>query len=393
MANRESARVTNMLEYIPNKAALSQEAWNASPALMIYKLHKDLQLAAKMYPVVDPKTSVKYMANWALEASFETRSTMSTYPGGQGAVNVGVRKNVNDLLHTYLIKLLTPYWASIDKALNLQEYDDDASPRHVRDVHGDIVERMPLVALLIEMLKQKTFKGPVVHNKSFERHIKGFKGPKDASDSALTTIIAWLENTNTLWSMLEAYPGCLATEGKRWSELLNQIKKWSTTDRNAFPVDIFINDMREMAKSSGVQSLSTLIASFSAWIETEILERQSSSPEKVVSVNATATGGCANHGPHAKHTTAECRGLGKRPADQQDQRGNAKSGKYMNKQQLNRGPTFTSVRFNQDKTPPGQSSSRPKNQAASADIADRPNQATVDTMVPNARVIRSRTCS
>ncbi len=98
MANRESARVTNMLEYIPNKAALSQEAWNASPALMIYKLHKDLQLAAKMYPVVDPKTSVKYMANWALEASFETRSTMSTYPGGQGAVNVGVRKNVNDLL-------------------------------------------------------------------------------------------------------------------------------------------------------------------------------------------------------------------------------------------------------------------------------------------------------
>jgi len=189
MAN--SARITtNLLEYIPYKEALSQEAWNASPALMIYKLHKDLQLAAKMYPVIDPRTSVKYMANWALEESFETRSTMSTYPGGQGAVNVGVRKNVNDLLHTYIIKLLTPYWASIDKALNVQEYDDDASPRHVRDAHGDIVERMPLVALLIGMLKQKTFKGPVVHNKSFERHIKGFKGPKDASDSALTTIIA-----------------------------------------------------------------------------------------------------------------------------------------------------------------------------------------------------------
>ena len=67
-----------------------------------------------------------------------------------------------------------------------------------------------------------------------------------------------------------------------------------------------------------------------AWIEAEILDRQSSNPAKVVSVNATATGGCANHGPHAKHTTAECRGLGKRSADQQDQRGNAKNGKYMN---------------------------------------------------------------
>ena len=49
---------------------------------------------------------------------------------------------------------------------------------------------MPLVSLLIDKIKQKTFKGPVVHNKNFERHIKGFKGPKDASDSALTTIIA-----------------------------------------------------------------------------------------------------------------------------------------------------------------------------------------------------------
>jgi hypothetical protein len=52
-----------------------------------------------------------------------------------------------------------------------------------------------------DKIKQKTFKGPVVHNKNFERHIKGFKGPKDASDSALTTIIAWLDNTDTLWSI------------------------------------------------------------------------------------------------------------------------------------------------------------------------------------------------
>jgi hypothetical protein len=40
--------------------------------------------------------------------------------------------------------------------------------------------------------------GPVVHNKSLEDHIQGFKGPKDASDLALATIIAWLDNTDTL---------------------------------------------------------------------------------------------------------------------------------------------------------------------------------------------------
>jgi hypothetical protein len=142
MAN--SARITtNLLEYIPYKEALSQEAWNENSALMIYKLHRNLLLAAKMYPVIDPKTSARYIADWTLVENFETRSDMSTYPGGQGAVNVGVRKNMNDLLHTYIIKLLTPYWASIDKALNVQEYDDDDSLLHVRDAHCDIVDLMP----------------------------------------------------------------------------------------------------------------------------------------------------------------------------------------------------------------------------------------------------------
>ena len=186
MAN--SARpTTNLLEYIPYKDALSQEAWNDNAALMIYKLFKSLQLAAKMYPVIDPKTSARYIADWTLVENFATTSAMSTYPGGQGAVNVGVRKNMNDLLHTYIIKLLTPYWASIEKALNVQEYDDDASPLHVRDAHGNIVERMPLVPLLIGMLKQKTFKGPVISNKNLEVRIQSFRGPKDASDQALTS--------------------------------------------------------------------------------------------------------------------------------------------------------------------------------------------------------------
>jgi hypothetical protein len=33
---------------------------------MIYKLHKNLQLAAKMYPVIDPKTSARFIADWTL---------------------------------------------------------------------------------------------------------------------------------------------------------------------------------------------------------------------------------------------------------------------------------------------------------------------------------------
>ena len=112
--------------------------------------------------------------------------------------------------------------------------------------------------------------------------------------------------------MLQAYPECLATEGQRWTELLRQIKNWSTNDSNKFPTDIFINDMREKAKSTGVESLSDLISSFSEWIETEILEGQASQSKKAISVNATTTGGgCKFHGLQAKHTTEMCLGKGR----------------------------------------------------------------------------------
>jgi hypothetical protein len=38
--------------------------------------------------------------------------------------------------------------------------------------------------------------------------------------------------------MLQAYPECRATVGQLWTELLRQIKNWSTNDSNKFPADI-----------------------------------------------------------------------------------------------------------------------------------------------------------
>jgi hypothetical protein len=150
--------------------------------------------------------------------------------------------------------------------------------------------------------------------------------------------------------MLQAYSECLATEGQRWTELLRQMKIWSVNDPNKFHTDIFINDMRAKATSTGVKSLSDLITSFSTWIEAEILERQASKSNKVISANATtpSRSGCAKHGPNAKHTTAECKGLMKRPQGQQGQRTNGKA-------PFNGRPKFNSdkVHFNQDKEAAG----------------------------------------
>jgi hypothetical protein len=215
---------SNFLEYSPAREVLSLETWNANSALTFYKLLKNLRQTAKLLPLVHPQTNVQYMVDWPFVEGDLERQAMPTYLGGQGAVNVGLRKTINDLVYTYLIKLLTPCWPRIEKALVLTDYDDDASPHHVLNVHGHITERMPMVTRLISAIKKKTFKGPVVHNKSLEDHIQGFKGPKDASDLALTNMNAWLDETDTLWTMLQAYPECLATEGQRWTELLLQIK-------------------------------------------------------------------------------------------------------------------------------------------------------------------------
>ena len=108
--------------------------------------------------------------------------------------------------------------------------------------------------------------------------------------------------------------------------------------------------MRARASNTGVKSLSDLITSFSTWIEAEILERQASKSNKVISANATTPpgSGCAKHGPNAKHTTAECKGLMKRPLGHQGQRTNGKS-------PFNGRPRFNSdkVHFNQDRESAG----------------------------------------
>ena len=146
MANPAPSRgPTNLLDYKPDQDVISPAAWKNNAALTFFKLLNNLQQVATLYPLLDPETSAKYIADWPFVETFEARSAMDTYPGGQGAVNVAVRKNVNKLLYTYLIKLLTPHCPKIDKALNVLEYNDDASPLHVRDAHGDIVERMPMV--------------------------------------------------------------------------------------------------------------------------------------------------------------------------------------------------------------------------------------------------------
>jgi hypothetical protein len=104
MANQTPSRgPTNLFDYNPDQNVISSAAWKDNDVLTFFKLLNNLQQTASLYPLLDPKTSARYLADWTFVENFETRSAMDTYPGGQGSVNVAVRKNVNNLVYTYLI--------------------------------------------------------------------------------------------------------------------------------------------------------------------------------------------------------------------------------------------------------------------------------------------------
>ena len=73
-----SRGVTNLLDYKPDPDVISQAAWKADAALTFHKLLNNLQRAATMYSVVDPKTSARNIADWALTQTFEAKPWIRT---------------------------------------------------------------------------------------------------------------------------------------------------------------------------------------------------------------------------------------------------------------------------------------------------------------------------
>ena len=74
MANPTPSRgPTNLLDYKPDQDVISPAAWKNNAALTFFKLLNNLQQAATLYPLLDPKTSARYLADWTFVENFETR--------------------------------------------------------------------------------------------------------------------------------------------------------------------------------------------------------------------------------------------------------------------------------------------------------------------------------
>jgi hypothetical protein len=79
------------------------------------------------------------------------------------------------------------------------------------------------------------------------------------------------------------------------------------------PTSIFLHDQRELAKTTGLKSLTFVLRAFNNWIEENILHRQASKDLKktISAATATTTGGCPMHPGEAHRGTVP-------PAEQEE---------------------------------------------------------------------------
>ena len=89
-----------------------------------------------------------------------------TYIAGNTAAAQARRRNLNRLIHTYLVDQFKKLWPDVANAVDLNEHDNNASPYHVRDAAGNIIERYPAVPLLQDKIQKHLYEGATIHNKS-----------------------------------------------------------------------------------------------------------------------------------------------------------------------------------------------------------------------------------
>jgi hypothetical protein len=78
--------------------------------------------------------------------------------------------------------------AGVQDVIDLADYINDASPHHNRNAADRIIERYPLVLVLLEAIQNHVFKGASIHNRRFQALIKQFRGPSAMTDSELPRI-------------------------------------------------------------------------------------------------------------------------------------------------------------------------------------------------------------
>ena len=249
--------------------------------------------------------------SWAHEIDDVKRRNHANYPTGANAARIHREVNIECFA---LVRALLGSRKKLpelddDNILNPSDYDNDASAHHIRDAHGNIIERMPLVAIALRMIANLGFQGPSIVNGQLRQQCQAMKLPTQATQKAINGF------KNALQSIVDAYKAATSHPNGQQviamqSDHMICIKRRLINSPN--PLNLDIQDFAN--KHEDQTQLTNYISALKTWAEKNILEIMAHSDNKVSAYMATGGGssgtgmGCPLH-PNARHTKEQCNAL------------------------------------------------------------------------------------
>ncbi len=91
------------------------------------------------------------------------------------------------LVYTYLLTIMGPLWAGVHHVMDERDYEKDDCEHHVRDRDNEdnIIERYPLVAVLLKKIKDHVNPGATILVKQLKAFIATFSSPSKATNPAI----------------------------------------------------------------------------------------------------------------------------------------------------------------------------------------------------------------
>jgi len=317
----------------PKSGNLAQIAGNIKLDTMKF-LHPDTCLAectrvltqlgrySKQFPLINMNGKASD-TSYTLVLDDAQRRNMPSFPNIATASGRDQHKHDNEQIFLLLQAIFGEAWTIIteDDFLDQSSYASVDCPYHVRDAHGNILERFPIAVVAINKLLEHCKEDANVVNEILRAKITSYAAPVSSSNDDIVRHNSQLQELQDLWNANKIHPHVLNTELTRIHQLVMTLKKVNKSDNPLqFPYETFLSTHRtETSLTKFLESLKTFIQaeirndqSFASATSTKPTDpRKRKISDLQVTANATlpgTRGTCPMH-PNANHTAEECNAL------------------------------------------------------------------------------------
>ena len=287
----------------------SKTEYEKNKVLTIYNIIRQLKLLARIHCVIMPLTRLAHSVEYIFIEDAEERHADPTYPKDPEE-----NKRLNMLVYTYLLTIMGPLWAGVHHVMDERDYERDDCEHHVRDRDNPdiIIERYPLVAVLLKKIKDHVNPGATILVKQLKAFIATFSSPSKATNPAIWALDKWFDDLEEMWRSIMTHEEVSNTEKEMCELFLDTLETAGSTDSLHLPTSTFIYERRKAIQSSPLKGgFIALIQQTRQMLTVALYSRQSTvaiSNSATTEANAVITDPCPVH-PGAPHTKKECRVL------------------------------------------------------------------------------------